>query len=139
MTRRTRILLLILAGILYCCSMACNASVRVEAAPIAELANHERHTIAEETSECYYNPSQGPIALLDTPDEALPIARVQRTVQTVSPTKVVKKDRIASGSPCPQTVAQAYQRTVTSYLQYSNTIFVSLPPEEIAFPFVAFW
>ncbi len=131
MTRRTRILLLILAGILYCCSMACNASVRVETASIVELA--------EEAGECYYNPAQGLIALLDTPDEALPIARVKRTVQTVSPTKVMKKDRIAPSSPRPQAVAQVYKQTVTSYLQYSDIISVALPPEEIAFPFVAFW
>ncbi len=130
MTRRTRILLLILAGILYCCSMACNASVRVETVSIAELV--------EEASECYYNSAQGSIALLNTPDEALPVARVKRTVQTTSPTKVMK-ERISSCGPQPKAVAQAYKHNITSYLQYSDIISVALPPEEIAFPFVAFW
>ncbi len=175
LTRRTRILLLILAAVLYFCSMACSASTRVfETQCMASLlhvlcGDEAMHSSlqAEETSQCGHlykwvedtqypasniqypasleedmyvhnaNLAQVQTAFLESADEALPIARVKRTVQITSPTKVMK-DRISSCGPRPKTIALAYKQYVTSYLQYSELIFLSLPSEEIAFPFVTF-
>ncbi len=170
LTRRTRILLLILAAVLYFCSMACSASTRVfETRCMASLlhvlcGDEAMHSSlqAEETqypasniqypaSNIQYpasleediyvhnaNLAQEQTAFLASADEALPIARVKRTVQITSPTKVMK-DRISSCGPHPKTIALAYKQYVTSHLQYSELIFLSLPSEEIAFPFLAFW
>ncbi len=129
LSRRTRILLLILAAVLYFCSMACSASVRVEMSSITDLT--------EDVCARDYHLTQGGMAFFESADEALPIARVKRTVQITSPTKVMK-DRISSCGPRPKTIALAYKQHVTSYLQYSELIFLSLPSEEIAFPFVTF-
>ncbi len=169
MSRRTRILFLILAAVLYFCSMACSASTRgFETRCMASLLHVLCGDEAEETSQCgrlykwveeiqypasniqylasleedmyvhNANLAQEQTAFLESADEALPIARVKRTVQITSPTKVMK-DRISSCGPRPKTIALAYKQYVTSYLQYSELIFLSLPSEEIAFPFVAFW
>ncbi len=110
--------------------MACDASVRVETSFIIDLT--------EDLCDRDYHHTQGGMAFLESADEALPIARVKRTVQITSPTKVMK-DRISSCGPHPKTIALAYKQYVISYLQYSELIFLSLPSEEIAFPFVAFW
>ncbi len=160
MNRQIRILLFVLAGILWSCGMVCNATcieaahietthvetINVETMHLAPLAEdvcawgEEAYTLTEEVCDCNGNSvqTQRESFTFTSPDQALPIARVKRIAQTTSPTKVMK-DRIFSNIAQPKAVAQVYKQNVTSYLQYSYNIFLALPPEEIAFPFATFW
>ncbi len=135
MNRQTRILLLILAAVLYYCSMACGADTSVETNYITSLTEE----ICD--SETSSHQEENDIDYFTTPDQALPIARLKRITQSVSPVKVTneRRTRVISYVALPSTIAQHYKQHVTSYLHQSYIIRLSLPPEEIAFPFTAFW
>ncbi len=75
---------------------------------------------------------------LSAQDQALPLARVKRIVQTISPVKVVK-ERTFSAMAQPMALEKTHKEQVRSYIRYSIYILLSLPPEEIAFPFTTFW
>ncbi len=131
LTRRTRILLLIVAALCYFCSQAfCTEVPGYEVQYISSNESldydvHDRNIDRENTT-------------FSTNEEALLLIRQHRTTQLSVPTKVVK-DRKFSEMARPWALENKYNQRVTAYLQFSYIISLSLPPEEIAFPFTVFW